>query len=423
MMRFLLKGLLRDRSRSLFPLLTVAAGVTLTVFLQAWLNGVLSDVISSTAHYRTGHICVMTRAYAAKADQNPNDLAILGVDSLLAALRKNYPDLLWTPRIAFGGLLDIPDENGETREQAPVGGMGVSLLSPESPEWKILNIRPALVRGSLPGKHGEMLIAEALAERLHVEPGQTATLISSTMYGAMAFKNFTIAGTVRFGVGPLDRSAIIADLSDVQQALDMNEGAGSVLGFFRDDLYHEKQAEQIAAQFNAAGNPSGRFSPVMAALRQQSGLSDYLDYVEKFSNILLGIFLLAMSIVLWNAGLTGSLRRYGEIGLRLAMGEDRGHVYRSMMAESLMIGVAGSLVGTALGVACAYYLQVHGFDIGSMTKNSSMMIPDIVRAQVEPMTYAIGFIPGMLATFCGSAISGFGIYKRQTSQLFKELEA
>jgi putative ABC transport system permease protein len=94
-----------------------------------------------------------------------------------------------------------------------------------------------------------------------------------------------------------------------------------------------------------------------------------------------------------------------------------------MIVESLMIGIAGSLIGTMIGAAFAYYLQVHGFDIGSMMKNGSLMITDIIRAKVEPLTLVVGFLPGVLATLFGSAISGIGIYKRQTSQLFKELEA
>jgi putative ABC transport system permease protein len=423
MIRFLLKGLFRDRSRSLFPFLIVAAGVMLTVFLHAWLNGALSSLIQSTAHYRTGHVCVMTKAYSEKADQIPNDLALLNIDTLVLSLRQQYPDLFWTPRITFGGLLDIPDEKGETKEQAPVSGMGVNLLSSDSPEWKILNIRPALVQGHMPNKHGDMLIAEELATKLHVQPGQKATLISSTMYGSMAYCNFTIAGTVRFGVGAMDRSAIIADLTDIQQALDMQQGTGEIVGFFHDDLYHEDRANVVTEDFNTRNTRSSdKFSPVMGTLRTQSGLADYLDYVSSFSGIILAIFVFAMSIVLWNAGLTGSLRRYGEIGLRLAIGEETGHIYRSMMGESLMIGIAGSVAGTAIGVAGAYYLQVHGFDIGSMTKNSTMMISDVIRAQVEPFTFVIGFFPGILATVLGTAISGIGIYKRQTSQLFKELE-
>src|SRR5208283_3065231 len=144
MISFLFKGLLRDRSRSLFPLITVLAGVVLTVFLHAWMNGAVSSMIQSTAHYSTGHVCVMTRAYTKEADQIPNDLALLGIDSLLTDLRLDYPDLLWTPRIRFGGLLDIPDEKGETRAQAPVSGLAVDLLTANSPEQKILNIRQAI---------------------------------------------------------------------------------------------------------------------------------------------------------------------------------------------------------------------------------------------------------------------------------------
>jgi putative ABC transport system permease protein len=421
--RFLLKGLLRDRSRSLLPVLIVTAGVMLTVFFHAWIGGAISILIQSTAHYSVGHVRVMTRAYAAEADQIPNDLALLGADTLLAGLRRTFPDLLWTPRIKFGGLLDVPDVKGETREQAPVSGMGVNLLSAESPEWRILNIRNALVRGHLPRKHGDMLLADELAERLKVLPGQTVTLIGSTMYGSMAVANFTVAGTVRFGIAAMDRAAVLADLSDVRQALDMNDAAGEILGFFPDDVYHEDLANQVTAEFNArqAGS-TDKFAPIMGTLRTESGLADYFDIVGVFSGVIVGVFVLAMSIVLWNAGLTGSLRRYGEIGVRLAIGEEKGHVYRSMIAESLMIGFGGSVLGTAIGLAFAYYLQIVGLDMGSMLKNSTMLFTDVIRAQVTPFTYVIGFMPGMLATFLGTAISGIGIYKRQTSQLFKELE-
>jgi putative ABC transport system permease protein len=93
-----------------------------------------------------------------------------------------------------------------------------------------------------------------------------------------------------------------------------------------------------------------------------------------------------------------------------------------MIVESLAVGTAGSLAGTAIGLAFAFYLQTHGIDIGSLMKNSAMMISDVVRAQVEGLTFVIGFLPGILATLLGSAVSGIGIYRRQTSQLFKELE-
>jgi putative ABC transport system permease protein len=137
---------------------------------------------------------------------------------------------------------------------------------------------------------------------------------------------------------------------------------------------------------------------------------------------MLVVFILVMSIVLWNSGLMGSLRRYGEFGIRLALGEDKGHVYRSLIAEGLAVGFAGSVVGTALGLAAAYYLQTKGVNIGSFMKNASIIVTDVVRARVTPASYVIGFGPGFIATFLGRAVSGIGIYKRQTSELAKEFE-
>ncbi len=422
MIKFLLKGLLRDRSRSLFPILIVAIGVLLCVFLYSWLNGVKSELIQSTAHYATGHLNIMSKAYAEEADQVPNDLAMIGVDSLLGELRKTDPQMIWTPRIKFGGLLDIPDENGETRVQGPVVGLAVNLLSPDSPEWRILNIRKAIVRGRAPEKHGEILVGDAFARKLEIGPGTTATLISSTMYGSMSMTNFKVVGTVRFGVAAMDRGAMLADISDIQNALDMQDAAGEILGFFRDDIYHEKEAEEITGTFNSRHTSSDQFAPVMATLRTRSGMADYLDLISSYTGVVIGIFVMVLSIVLWNAGLMGSLRRYGEIGVRLAVGEDKGHIYRSMLAESLMIGIIGSVLGTLLGVGFSYYLQVKGIDVSFIMKNTTMMISNVIRAQVTPVSFFIGFIPGLLATFLGAAISGAGIYRRQTSQLFKELE-
>jgi putative ABC transport system permease protein len=129
-----------------------------------------------------------------------------------------------------------------------------------------------------------------------------------------------------------------------------------------------------------------------------------------------------MSIVLWNAGLMGSLRRYGEFGVRLAIGESKGHIYRTQIMESLMVGFVGSVIGTLLGLGVTYYLQVHGLDISGMMDSSSIIMSNTIRARVTPTTLYIGFIPGFLATILGTMISGLGIYKRETSKLFKELE-
>ena len=424
MIRFLLKGLIRDRHRSLFPIIIVTCGVMVSVLMQTFMGGFMDDAIRSNARLDTGHVKIMTRGYREIADQLPNDFAITGVDELLVSLERNYPDLDWMARIKFGGLLDLPDEQGETRSQGPVIGIAADLLGTESGEKQRLNLDHALIRGRLPRAPGEIVISDDFAGRLDAAMGDLATLISSTSNGAMAIQNFTIVGTIRFGIAALDRNAMIADLKDIQYALDMENSAGEIIGISPNLVFDRQAAERIAHDFNTAGaDHEDDFAPVMITLREQHGLGELLDLADFRVAIILAIFFVVMSLVLWNAGLMSGIRRYGEIGVRLAIGESKHEVFGRLLAESLLIGIVGSLIGTGIGLGASYYMQEVGWDMTGMMQGSNMIMANVMRAKITPMSYYIGFIPGLIATLLGSAASGIGIVKRQTAQLFKELEA
>jgi len=229
MIKFILKGLFRDRSRSLLPLIVVAIGVMLAVFVRGYINGIMVDMIEQTAKLTTGHVKVMTKAYADNMDQVPNDLAMLEVSDMKKELEQTFPGMKWVTRIKFGGLIDVPDENGETRSQGPSMGIGLDLLSEDSDEAERLNLKKSLVRGTLPTLPGEVLLSEDFSQKLKVNPGEEATLIGSTMNGGMAIYNFRVSGTVRFGNTGMDRGTVIADIKDVQLALDMDDAAGEIL--------------------------------------------------------------------------------------------------------------------------------------------------------------------------------------------------
>jgi len=422
MIKFLLKGVFRDHHRSFFPAITVSIGVALTVLMNCYLTGVFGDMIDVNAKFQTGHVKVMTRGYADNITQMPNDYAMVGVDEILNNLHNRYPEMIFINRIKFGGLLDVADENGETKIQGPTMGTAVDLLSENSTELDRLNISKSLIRGDLPQKPGEILISDDFAKKLEIEPGQEVTLLSSTMYGSMAIRNFVISGTIRFGVTAMDRAAIIMDITDAQSALNMENATGEILGYFPDNVYDNLRAETMAQEFNTEfSDPNNEFSLTMSELKEQSGLSEYLDYANHFLGILIFAFIFAMSLVLWNSGLLGALRRYGEIGVRLAIGEHKGHIYRSMIVESIGIGVIGSILGTIIGLGFSYWLT-KGIDISAFTQTSSMMMPSVYRAVITNNAYYIGFIPGLLATVIGTMLAGIGIYRRQTASLFKELE-
>ena len=424
MIKFILKGLLRDKHRSLLPFLVTAIGVMLTVVFHAWITGVLGNSIEFNAKFSAGHVKIMTRAYAENASQSPNDLALLGTDTLVGLITSEFPEFEFVQRIYFGGIADVAGPGGETRSQGNAMGIGIDLLSGNAGEAVRLNLPSSLKKGSMPGNKNEVLVSDEFSSKLGLEPGDTLTLVTTTMYGELALYNFVLSGTVEFGTTALDRGTIIADIEDVREALNMHDATGEILGFMREGTYDKVSATVAAKRFNSLySSEKDEFSPIMKSLEEQNNMGFFVEYSGKLQAILVTIFILAMSLILWNAGLLGGLRRYGEFGMRLAIGEEKGHVYRTMLMESLITGVFGSLAGIAVGMSISLFLQDHGIDLGSMMKNASIMMPGIFRAQITWQTWVIGFIPGIFSTLFGTMLAGAGIYKRQTAQLFKELEA
>ena len=423
MIKFLLKGILRDKSKSLIPVCVISLGVFITVFMSGFVDGVLSEMISSNANLDTGHLKVMTKPYNENKDQLPNDLALLEIDLLIDSLESEYPNMEWVPRIKFGGILDVPDVNGETIIQGPGIGLGLSILGEDKGEIERLSIQKSIVRGSMPENPNEILLSEVFSKKLKINPGDEVTFFGSTMEGSMVFESFVMSGTVMFGNPVLDRSTFIVDFKKTQMILDMKNGSSELLAYFKTDFYDDKTALKIESNFNKKYLKSeDEFAPIILSLRNQNDLGATLDLVDSFSFIFISIFVIAMSLVLWNTGLIGGLRRYQEFGIRLALGESKKHVYSLLIIESIIIGFIGSTFGTGLGFILCYYMQETGIDISEALTNSVVIIPSVLKAKVSSNLLYLGYIPGLISIVFGTALAGRGIFKRNTSKLFKELE-
>lgn len=423
MIKFIIKGILRDKSKSIIPIAVISVGVMVTVMMSGFLEGIFSDVINQNAKLDTGHVKIMTKPYAENKEQLPNDLALLEISELIDSLNLNYPDLIWTPRIKFGGIMDVPDASGNTKSQGPGMGLAMSIQSKESGELQRLQLKKSLNKGRLPERSGEIILSDDYATKLNISPGEKITFFGTTMEGSMVFQSFEMTGTVRFGSPLMDKGTFIIDIIDAQNMLDMENGTGELLGYFKDNRYDDQKALIISENFNTKFNESkDEYAPMMLTLKDQNGLRESLDMGDAFSGIFIFIFILAMSLVLWNTGLIGGLRRYNEFGIRLALGESKNNVFKLLLIEASVIGTIGSIIGTILGVIFCYYLQEVGIDISEDTANSTIIMPSVMRAYVTPNLFFIGFIPGLFSMLFGTALAGRGIYKRETARLFKELE-
>ena len=422
MIQFLIKGVLRDKSKSLLPTVIVTLGVFVVVVMCGFMDGMLNNMVNTTANFDTGHVKVMSRAYEKEKEQQPLDLAMYDVAALTQQLEQQYPEMEWYSRISYGMLIDIPDENGNSIGQAPVAGMAYDLLSDTSNEADRIGLERILIAGKGITHKGEILVSKDLANRFQLKEGSIVTLFGSDMNGSMAFANRRVAGVVQTGIGMLDRGAIFTDIADTQEMLDMEDATTQILGFARNGIYNDERCRQIKAEFNASTDANDPYAPVMLVLSEQNGMGNMLQYADSMSVAMLILLMFALALVLWNTGVLGSIRRYGEFGIRIAIGESKRHIVSTLLSEALLIGLIGSTVGTVLGLSACYYLQEVGLDYSALLENMSMMVDPVIKAQISPYLCYIGFIPGVVSILAGTALASRAIFKRETANLFKELD-
>ena len=427
MINFLFKGLIRDRSRSFFPLIIITSIVAIIIFFSGFLNGIYNSLFFNTALVNSGHIKVVTHAYNLEYQLLPNDLALLESDKLINDLEERYQDYMWTRRITFAGLLDVPDSNGETLMQSPVFGLGIDFLSNNSKQFKVWGIDDKITKGEIFSNKNEILLSERLAERLNVNPGNIVTFIGSTMDGAFSTYNFLVSGIFNLNLGPIDKDMMIVDIKGAEIALDMENASSEILGYEKNLFFDDKETVFMRNEYNVQfSDTTDVYRPFMLALRDSNQMSTIVDFSNVIMFIIMALFLIVVTLVLWNMGIMNGLRRYGEIGMRLAIGETKSHVFKSMIAESLMIGFLGSLFGTMIGISITSYLEKVGLDYSKAIdslNSSNFAMPNVFYPQVTSELFYIGFIPGILATVFGTMLAGRAIYSREMAQLFKELEA
>jgi len=432
MIVFLFRGILRDKSRFLFPFSVVSIGVALVVALVGFMEGVFMGMIDMTAKLNTGHLRLVNKPFYDEEHLYPLDRALAAQKETSIWLKKNSTsNIEWSPRIRWGALIDVPDTNGNTRSQTPVVGMALDLKSKNSSEIRRLKLKKSLIKGQLPQKSNEMLMGNSLAQNLDVTLGQSVTIIGQSFDGGLVADNYLVVGLIRFGVTAMDKKMVLIDLADAQSTFYMENMVTDWLGYLPSSFsfdHYIKAKKSINFNLNTwMKNPPNDWAkddqPIAISILDQQNMGSMVKTFTVIKSSVVGIFTFLMILVLWNAGVLSGIHRYGEMGLRLAFGEPHWKLIFTLGIEGLFIGILGSIFGCFFGGSFAWYLQEVGLNMGDTFAKSGLMINDVVRARLTIDGFIQGILPGIFASVAGTLVASFAIFKRSEENLFRELEA
>jgi lipoprotein-releasing system permease protein len=197
-----------------------------------------------------------------------------------------------------------------------------------------------------------IILGKDMADDLGATVGSVVLVTSPqgelTPFGLVPkYNRFRVAGIFNSGFFDYDTTWAFTRLSDAQQLFGLGDQI-SVLAFKVDDIYH---ADQVAAQIE---QDAGKGFMATNWMEQNKALfrALRLERLVTFITIGLIVFVAALNILISLTMMV--MEKTKDIAVLVSLGAKRAQIRRLFMAQGVLIGGIGTLIGLVLGFALSW---------------------------------------------------------------------
>ncbi len=329
---------------ALFSAAGVTVGTWLLIFVLSAINGFEHEVKKQLIG-KDAHIEVTKYQYA----------PIQGYDSLLQVVRRSPSVTAAAPFIMSKTIISRhKNQDGivvygiDTASSRKVIGLSNTITHGE---YRFGGLRDSSGK-AFPG----IILGYALAARLGAEVGDKVFLADFTGAGELGAAGFApkisvflVAATFESGMYQFDESLAYISLQEAQRLFGMGD---AVTGL------QLRVKDPYASGGVARGLEDTLGFPYRALDWQAKNytLIKWMSYEKVLVGLALGIIIIIAAFNIISSLVMAVNDKVREIGILRAMGSTRKSILRIFMLEGMLIGAAGSLAGTALGLL-SYWLQ------------------------------------------------------------------
>lgn len=387
-----LRYLREGRAQSWLILVGVGVGVGVIIFLSALITGLQGALIARTLGTQAQVVVrppeEAPRVLAAAGDRPRRDAGVeetIRIASVQRPAQRVRSIVQWEQaRDAIARLPGVtavaPTVSGPAIAVRGDGSSSVAVrgIEPES-YGAIVDLAPRLVAGRLDLASAHALVGAQLAHDLGLSVGDRLRLQAGTGAGAV----YTVSGIFDLGSRDLNQRWVFVSLRTAQSMFGLEGGVSSLEVKTREVFDAESIARAIAARTGlVADSWMQTNAQLLLGLRSQSNSSLMIQAFVILA-VALGIAsVLAVSVV----------QKAREIGILKATGTRTGQVMRIFLIEGAILGLAGSVVGIALGAALALF-----FSHLARNPDGSPQFPVALGALLYARSAAIAVLVGLTA--------------------------
>ncbi len=394
-----LRGLTRNRRRSMMTLLAIAFGFSAVALFAGYTHNVYSGLSRQAIHSEMiGHLTVSKRGMKLEGKLNPERylLTMSDVDAIIKLLSDEPHIKLIAPRLGLNGMVS----NG--RASTIFIAEGIEPVAMEKLQEGFLTERGKNSglydndNKKLDPNHPEVIeLSQGLVEMLHLKVGGQAAMLVSTLNGQANALDITVGHGFNTGnAGSNDKFAFVP-LSLARSLLDA-DGRADRLTILLDDVNQtEAMRTHLLEKFNKA-----HFNVEIQTWQE---LSDFYTQVHGMFDMIFGfIFSIVLTVVIMSVansmGMT-VIERTREIGTLRAMGLKRSNVVKLFTLESMLLTVLGCVMGLFIVLMVLWGVNLAG--IAYVPPNSAREVQLEVDwdANRVMFTFVLMAVVGTLAAY------------------------
>lgn len=384
----------RNKRRSILAVTSVMLAVAFIIWMQSFLDGYIGSLVKNYTKNECGHVRIATQKWE---DQYRFSPVTENLEDPLSVIEFLKSDSAVSPRITtiaeritFGVLLS---NNGNNKTAMALAGDPVV-------EENLLMLNKAILPG---GRYiqaeRETIVGARIAETLGYSVGDTMKVMAQGSDYALHMRKFTIVGIFETDLKSLDDAVFQIPLSDAKRLLRTGSGSQQIIVFIDD---HTEAAEVAAAIDAGLGDESIAVTP-------WTKIGDYGSVVEMVSSIY-GVIYLAFALlgafIIGNIMMMIVLERRREIGILKSMGMSKWEILVLFVTEGMVLGILGSLAGTAIGVAVSLYFQFYGIDFTRILSAVNMPMDNVIYCSINTgkliQAVAVGVLASVLVSISPS---------------------
>jgi ABC-type lipoprotein release transport system permease subunit len=379
------RNLWRHPRRSILTIAAMVFANVLLVFMLGLQLGQYRMMIDNSLRIFTGQMQVQDKDYL---DEPQMYRSVPDADRMAARIRQ-VTGLDAVSSRGYGFAL-------VSSEKRTIG-VQVTGVDPEH-EPQVSSIPGLVTKGRFlsAASANEAIIGATLARNLKADIGEELTLLGSGKDGSIAATIVPVVGIFDSGSQDLDRQMIEMPIDTFRDVFAMGDHAHSIIVAGDREL-----AEQYSHEIKQiiAGDEKlvlHDWETLMPGLRQ----AIQADFFSAWIMYALLIVLVAFSMM--NTMLMSVLERTHEFGILLALGVRHSKLGRIILAESVLLSMAGMLLGILLGGMLTFYFYQYGFTYPGMEEMGERFnIPSVLIPEVSLRT----LLPGPLVVMIASIIA------------------